>query len=242
MNVILQQGLPYDPFSLPRLPGISPVGNGPWLIRDEAFAAQMALRESLLATRRADVVACLPEARDAAGELLALVLSEVYGAGSADRVTRPDGANIAIDRADPMGTLARLVQEDLCVMQPRGAEHVLTAAALLFPASWTLAEKLGRPLIGIHKPVAAYDAGLAARVQRLFDGIRVGAPLWRFNALWYDDPTLFQPRREDAPRLPPGDGGAYLRSERQVLRRLPETGAVVFSIHTYVVPRAALTP
>jgi len=29
----------------------------------------------------------------------------------------------------------------------------------------------------------------------------------------------------------------YLRSERQSILRLPDTGAVVFSIHTYVVAR-----
>jgi hypothetical protein len=38
----------------------------------------------------------------------------------------------------------------------------LTAAILCFPASWTLAEKLGRPLGAIHGPVAGYDPGMAA--------------------------------------------------------------------------------
>jgi len=100
-------------------------------------------------------------------------------------VTRPDGARIPIDRADPLGTLGHLVQEDLCLMERRGAEHVLTGAVLCFPASWRLSEKVGRPMIGIHEPVREYDATLARRVQRLLDGVRTGRPLLRFNVLTY---------------------------------------------------------
>ena len=65
---------------------------------------------------------------------------------------------VAIDRGDPMGTLGHLVQEDLCLMEKRGEEHVLTAAVLCFPASWRLADKIGRPLEAIHVPVPEYDA------------------------------------------------------------------------------------
>ena len=55
------------------------------------------------------------------------------------------------------------------------------------------------------------------------------------NWLTYDDPELHQPRREGEKRPRPRDHG-YVRSERQCLLRLPQTGAVLFSIHTYVVP------
>jgi len=68
-----------------------------------------------------------------------------------------------------------------------------------------------------------------------------GRPLWRQNALLYADPALHQPRPEREPRRRPESRPDYLRSERQVLIRLPETGAVLFAIHTYVLPFAALT-
>ncbi len=67
---------------------------------------------------------------------------------SPGRVIRPDGQAVAIDPADPFLTLSQLVQEDLCLHHKRGEEHVLTAALLCFPAAWTLAEKIGRPLRG----------------------------------------------------------------------------------------------
>jgi hypothetical protein len=73
-------------------------------------------------------------------------------------------------------------------------------------------------------------------VQRLFDAVRPGAPLWRANVLAYADPALHHPH----PKRP--GPAAYVRSERQAIARLPETGAVVFSIHTSLVARAALTP
>jgi hypothetical protein len=126
------------------------------------------------------------------------------------------------------------VQEDFAIHTQHGAEHALTGAILCFPASWTLAEKIGRPLTGIHGPVQVYDADVAARVQRLFDAIRPGQVLWRANALLYQDPALHQPRRENERRPKPAERN-YLRSERQCLLRLPASGAVVFSIHTTIV-------
>jgi dimethylamine monooxygenase subunit A len=159
---------------------------------------------------------------------------------SGDSVTRPDGVRVAIDRDDPLKTLSRIVQEDFCIHQKRGEEHVLTAALLCFPAAWTLAEKIGRPLTRIHAPVARYDADIAARVQRMFDMVRPDRPLARANLLAYDDPALFQPHTEAAPRPVGGPGSAYLRSEWQVIRRLPASDAVVFSIHTTMVARAPL--
>jgi len=72
-------------------------------------------------------------------------------------------------------------------------------------------------------------------VQRLFDGVRAGRPMWRANLLRYDAPDLHQPRTEDDPRPAGGPDAKYARSERQSVLRLPETGAVVFAIHTSVV-------
>lgn len=242
MTPILQTRLGYDPTHHKPLPGIAPMDPADWIIVDDAHAPQMAERARLLAERRDKVIAMDEGARPAASELLDTVL-EVLAARAdhavgAGQVRRPDGVTVAIDRDDPMGTLGHLVQQDLCLMEKRGDEHVLTAAVLCFPASWTLEEKFLRPLIGIHLPVASYDATMARRVQRLFDGVQVGRPLWRFNALWYIDPALHQPRRENDRRPERGAQSAdYLRTERQSLVRLPQSGAVVFGIHTSVLAR-----
>lgn len=238
--MILQTHIPYDVTAPRPLPGIAPLEMADWLIADEAYAGQITERARLLREARDKVLWMAPDALEAAQELLEMVLAHLPAGFARDRgrVLCPDGRSVTPDPADPLGSLGHIVQEDLCLMVREGEEHVLKAAILCFPASWTLAEKAGRPLIGIHEPVQSYDDNIARRVQRLFDGVREGRPLWRFNALWYDDPTLFQPRSEHAPRTPVGSADAqYFRTERQSLVRLPRTQAVVFSIHTFVVAR-----
>ena len=242
MALILQHNLPEDMHAARALPGIQPE-RGAWLRVDEAYGPQMARREELLQTRPDDVLYLEPQARAAATELLREVLDVLPALGfevGEGRVLCPDGRFVQVDATHPLETLGRLCQNDFVLMEKRGDEHVLTAAVLCFPASWRLAEKAGRPLVDIHVPVDDYNDDVARRVQRLFDGIQVGRPLWRFNQLWYQDPELFQPRSQLEPRRV-GAGsqeGPYYRTERQTLLRLPETHAVVFAIHTYVLARA----
>ncbi len=238
---ILQKSLPKfawtDP-KLARLPGVFPVEGGDWLTVDDAYSDQMAERDRLILECPERVIALEPDAEPAAHELFDMILDKLGGTPGyrvdAGEVQRPDGVVVILDRKQPLKTLGRLVQEDLCLMQKTGQEHVLTGAVLCFPASWSLQEKLGRPMIGIHRTVAHYTDDLAKRVQRLFDMIRPNQALWRMNALVYADPTLHQPKREDTPRTN-RRGGDYVRSERQTLVRLPKTQAVLFAIHTYVV-------
>lgn len=238
--MVLHPHLPEDMDEDRGLPGIQPV-QGPWLSVDSAYGGQMARREVLLATRRADVLACPRGATAAAQEALETVLPLLPGLGfdvAQDEVTCPDGRVVLLEWGDPLGVLGRLVQCDFCLMhRPEGAaEHLLGAAVLCFPASWTLAEKIGKPLLRIHKPVFEYPGDLERRVQRLLDGVQVGRPLWRFNRLRYADPELFQPRSETdkTRRDAPPEEMIYERAERQTLLRLPKSRWVVFAIHTYV--------
>ncbi|MEO1138614.1 MAG: DUF3445 domain-containing protein [Pseudomonadota bacterium] len=244
MRPILQSHVPYDVSDL-SLPGVKPFEMKNWLWQDDAFAEQMALRDMLVLQQYPDVVGVTEAGRAAADELLVFVLDWLHAHGtgyavSKNEVHRPDGVDVPIDRNDPMGTLGRLVQEDLCVLtkHPEASEHTLAAAALCFPASWRLQDKLGRSLVAIHDPVPSYDGSIARRVQRLFDGVQADRPMWRFNALNYADPSLHQPDRRDDEYARSGASDAYFRSERQCILRLPETQACVFSIHTFVVLQA----
>ncbi|WP_147125389.1 heme-dependent oxidative N-demethylase subunit alpha family protein [Shimia ponticola] len=101
-------------------------------------------------------------------------------------------------------------------------------------------EKIGRPLTAIHDPVSEYTSDTARRVQRLFDGVKVGRPLWRYNQLWYQDPTLSQPRSSVEPRSKPDRAALHFRTEKQCMVRLPKSRAVVFSIHTWVLKRTSV--
>lgn len=245
---ILQSHLPYTPWldpALRRLPGIQPVAAGEWLQFDDAYAAQLAEKKRLIDAQASDVLALGSGARAAADELLLRVVEELRGQDgfevAGDVVTRPDSVDVVLDMQHPLQTLSQLVQEDFCILQKQGEEHVLTGALLCFPASWTLAEKFMQPLTLIHVPVDSYDGDMAKRVQRMFDMVRPNQPLWRANALFYIDPTLYQPRGADDVREKPGTQTPFIRSERQTILRLAKTDALVFSIHTYLVLRENLT-
>lgn len=245
---VLQDRLPFAPWTDPRtrrLPGTLPLDMGEWLEVDEAFAGQMALRDRLIAERPDAVHGLLPAAGAAAGELYDLILPRLPALGFAEGsggMRRPDGVVVPLDRSCPLLTLGRLCQADFCLLQPGDqGEHLLTGAILCFPSGWRLAEKLGRPMLRIHAPVARYTDDIGRRVQRLLDAIRPEAPLWRANAHLSAAP-LFNPLPEDHHRDGPDrTEAAWIRSERQCLLRLPESRAVVFSIHTRRVPLDRLT-
>ncbi len=246
---ILQERLPVAPWMAEhtlRLPGTVPIAPADWLQRDEAFAAQMAYRDRLVAERLEAVHRMAEGCAPAADELLELVLAHLDGVPGYRReaggMRRPDGVVVALD-GPPLVVAGRLVQEDLVVLEkPQGgAEHVLTGAILCFPSNWTLAEKFGMGLARIHLPVAPYDETMARRVQRLFDAIRPEAPMMRANLLLYGEEDLYNARREFERHVPGPDGARFVRVERQVLMRLPVSRAVVFSIHTYMVRPEALS-
>ncbi len=245
---IFQDSLPISPWDDPRLkrlPGLNPMSRADWVIVDTAFDRQMAYADHLLATKRDKVLMVDDSAHEGERELLehllaAVALIDGYDVG-VNEVIRPDGVGVFIDLENPMFTARSLVQQDLCVMQRRGNEHVLTAGAMCFPASWTLSEKFMRPMTAIHDPVEDYGSDLARRVERMFAMMRPEQDMWRANWLVYSDPHLHQPRRggEGRPHDPLSE--QWMRVERQSFCKLPKSEAVVFGIHSIVVPFDRLT-
>lgn len=246
--LILQRRLAAHPWRGPltaRLPGLHPLKEGEWLIRDEAFAGQMALRDDLFANHREKVFAETPAAASAQRELFALIVREVRASGAygeqGEHLIRPDGIAVDATEPPPLVTAARLVQEDLAILTPGPDGHVLSAAAIAFPASWMLAEKMGRSLVAIHDLVGRVDDEMGARIEALLARLPADRPVQRANVLAYNDPSLHQPRSEGDPRGYQPDAPTYVRVERQTLRRLPTSGAIVFTIHTSVVPFVELS-
>lgn len=127
------------------------------------------------------------------------------------------------------------IQEDICLMELHGDDYRLTAASVCAPSNWALEEKIGRSLDEIHHPVPGYAQQLSGRVNRLFTSLKPDKPLLRFNwsvqkssELFWRSDLLQQSVDTEAP------GELYWRVERQTLRRLPETGAIVFSIRIFI--------
>lgn len=231
---------PYLPFMDPRTarnPGVAPLDPAEWTVRHADFQAQMVRRRQILRDHADVVIAARSEAEPAELELLSMINAHL---GDGPR------ALTLKERFCPLTALGRLVAEDFCILLPDQAsgEYRLAAAILCFPSRWLLSEKMGRPLTVIHDPVPDYDDSLARRVNRLFAALRPGRPLVRVN--WTVHPTaeLFLPLGlSDKQMMVSEPGGTlYLRTERQTLVRLPQSGAVVFGIKTSLSPLESLEP
>ncbi|MEQ9327253.1 MAG: DUF3445 domain-containing protein [Rhodospirillales bacterium] len=224
--------------------GLKPLPPDGWLEPGRDFAAQMAERERLLAEKFGEVCIIGPGTEAAQAEILARIIDDLgrchpglYEFTESSARCRIDGRKIDLaGDAPPIVTAARLVQEDLCLVSPREGAHVLTAAVLCFPSRWRLAEKIGLAVDAIHGPVPVYPEKLARPVDRFFEVLKPGRPVWRINWSLHATAELFQPggeRRLEDNRAAIMPEGWFIRMERQVLRRL-ECGDVLFSIRTHL--------
>ena len=144
-----------------------------------------------------------------------------------------------------LGAASALVSDDLVVMERRGEEWVCTALSLSAPTLFSIDHAHGRGLIALHQPVPD-GARLAARIARVFDAIRPGQVLERFNWTLQAGADRFTPDaaplRARAAAATPEDAEhlLHVRVERQTISRLPETGAVLFTIRVCIDPIATL--
>lgn len=197
--------------------------------------------------------------REAQAELLALLADHLLH--EQPQTYRRDGRDIIVgesrrvdltdSKLPPLLTAAGLVADDLLIMRRDGTGWRLVAASLCFPSSWTLSEKFGRPLQEIHNPVPGFGEGTrtAAMIERIFDNLQRGQPAIRWNWSLQSDLTLYKPlssiqRDERAAARPPrfaqGAASAFIRVERQTLRKLPVSGDIVFTIRINLDPMLAL--
>ena len=214
-------------------PGLMPIAPEAWLMPDTEAAAWLAPKRELMRAQRDDVFAAQGaevEMREAANLVLA-----VTGAAGGDWPT-------------PLEVAASTVSDDLCLMVRDGdGLWRLRAASLCAPTFWRLEDKIGEPLGGLHGPVPGGDPGLAARISRIFDGLRPGLVLERFNWTVQAGAERFTPGAAPLKTLAADTPDAaaldvlHLRVERQTLRKLPDTGALLFTIRIVIDPlRAAL--
>jgi hypothetical protein len=223
-----------------------------WIEVDDSFTEELRLKRRLLAERHDECFQALPDTEHAGAEIAQLLFAhlprhfpQIYGEDGEALLLRPLDERWRLEETGlhPLDLAGRLVQEDLCVMRGKGTTWRLVAASLCFPSRWRLADKIGRPLAGIHAPVAFYEEKLARPVDRFFGILKEEKPVWRLNWSLHDNPALFQPHgHAPGPGVTAETAGEklYLRVERQTLRRLPRSGDVLFTIRTYIRPLAAL--
>jgi hypothetical protein len=224
-----------------------------WFEFDEHYPTEMEERGRLLRFAHPEVFAAMPQsdaARREALDLIVAALTRHHTDWFSDRAGTlrnhltgevwPASAIWPAGSVDPLEVAGKLVQEDLCLIQGTDDGPVFTAAVLCFPSRWRLLDKIGKPLSAVHGPVPLYADRLSRPVDRFMRHLKPGHIASRLNWSLLDDPTLFQPggkwRVDGSPGITVENAGSrvFLRVERQTLRRLPASLAVLFGIRVHV--------
>jgi hypothetical protein len=223
--------VPLDPKGWRLSMGLRPLEMDEWLQIDGRYDEERRLKAALLVSSRDVVVATQIEGDEASQELLSNVLSYLAE-------HHPDISRTVEHNEHPLVAASRLVQEDLCVLVKSDTWR-LQSACVCFPSRWELAKKIGATLDDIHSPVPLYDDQLARPTNAFFDRLTPDRSFWRLNWTLLDSPDLHQP---NAIRTAPSGtlDDWYFRVERQTLRQLPLTKAIIFTIRTYVATASSL--
>ncbi|MBV5260437.1 DUF3445 domain-containing protein [Synechococcus moorigangaii CMS01] len=231
---------PYTPWreGPPRFAvGLKPIPPESWLIPDTE-AASLPERHRLLANR---TLASFESA------------GAVAAAGEAARLAAAHLRDTGFDAPEPeagapaLWQLAHHVSDDLVLMMPDDDGWRVGAAVLTSPTFFSLPHAAGKTLAELHAPVPGGDR-LAARIARVFDHVRPGQVLERFNWTLQAGNERFTPdgapMRARALAAAPEEAATLLhvRVERQTIARLPDSGAVLFTIRICLDPLAALDP
>lgn len=205
-----------------------------WIEINSDYDVDLAQKRDLLSRKHDEVFVSLPLGDGGSREVLELLgehLPRIFPQRWAGKVT--------VDKnLHPLEAASLLVQEDLCVMSQVGRDWILSAASLCFPSRWDVRDKIGKNLLGIHGPVPQYEETIGTATQNIFDKLTVERPVWRVNWTVMDSGELHQPtavRSPDAMEINSSniEQGLYFRRERQTLRKLPNSGDILFTIRTY---------
>ncbi|KAK3623421.1 hypothetical protein LTR56_021597 [Elasticomyces elasticus] len=256
-NVDAQLPHPYAPWSGGKFQmtmGIRKTQEDSWLQLDNRYRQEQSLREHLLEKKRAGVLQYLDGSEDACRESLEHIVAfltrrfpDLFFWSSKDPDFLCNGITGDIFKVvdpleqHPLEIAARLVMEDMNLLiqgaGPDPDEHYLRASFSMAPAGWYLQERIGWPLWKIHTPVPMWEEKLRKPIEKYFRNMKISTPVERMNFFMQTDKTLFQQEpfaAQRAENLKIQD--IQIRHERQTLRRLPRSRAILFTVRTYLTP------
>jgi hypothetical protein len=262
MVTLLPIHTPYDGSSKLFQIGLKQLDLRNWIEIDETFDFQLAEKRRIYAEYPEKVFVAEPGTEDAQAEVLSL-LTEHLPARFPERyrkegerltvVGHPELDGLEARGLPPLHKASLLVQEDLILMRRGEDGWRLAAGSLCFPSSWLLTEKFGKPMSAIHQPVPGFGPGTrnAGLIDRMFDKLQAVQPVERFNWSIQSGDALYHPlsnveridRATGRPiRFPDVDAAAraFIRVERQTLRKLPKSGDILFTIRIHLDPMGVL--
>ncbi|ORY13866.1 hypothetical protein BCR34DRAFT_599636 [Clohesyomyces aquaticus] len=145
---------------------------------------------------------------------------------------------------EPLEVCARLAMEDFNLLRQSEftGRHHLVASATLFPAGWSLPERIGASIMDLHGPVPQWDSKLGRSAEQYFVRISPTSPMERSTFFIQTNPSSFPLREilfiQSGKNFFPGNrwnlvpDDILIRRERQTFRRLPKSDMIVFTVKT----------
>lgn len=201
--------------------GLKPIALENWLLPDDQF--KWVKQKNLILDKSPDEVF-----QALTGSMLAQIEAAQMVSDLVGKALRPE--------EPPLLAASRLVSDDLIVMEKIDDNWQLTALSLCSPTFFDAKYAVGNSLALLHGPIPTGGFDLAGRIARIFDSFAPDNVLERFNwtVQWGSD--KYTPNGQklrdsasialitEAPKM------LFERVERQTIRRLPKTGAVLFTI------------
>ncbi|MCD2174083.1 heme-dependent oxidative N-demethylase family protein [Rhizobium sp. C4] len=242
---------PYDGSSEPFAIGLKQIAPELWIETDGDLERYLAEKDRVLGEDRDAVFQAVDGSETAQSEALTVLVAHLLGDHAPHYSRKGDtlaflDRRVALDAAEPPLLLAgALVADDLVILKNREGGWRVAAGTVAFPSSWSLKEKAGKTIGEIHGPVPDFEPGSRndGLINRMFDRIEPGRVVERFNWSIYPEADLDWPPEKGArlARKSFDPASNFIRVERQTLRKLPETGAMLFTIRIYQDPIATVT-
>ncbi|MEK7675946.1 MAG: heme-dependent oxidative N-demethylase subunit alpha family protein [Verrucomicrobiota bacterium] len=202
----------------------------------DGHAALMAERRHWLQTASRRYAALLPEGVPLLEE--AIAMASCGQALSAAETALLRAKSSAWEQCLALG---EIWEPDYLLLQIEEANHLrLLGGCVCFPSSWSLAEKMGRPLELIHGVVPGLNENLGQQINVFLARMKPGVAWQRSNWGLCRSPELNQHPERRLPRL---DAAVrleevWLRVEDQALAALPRQRGVLFGIRIALHPLA----
>jgi len=224
-----------------------------WLALDNLYEEEQKFRSELIRTQREQVWETLPGSEEAVAETLEYIVQFLtrrypqyfqHPKGNPDYIhnliTNKTFKIVAPYETHPLEVAAQLVMEDINLLMKGDGddpEYYLRASFSMGPAGWYIQERIGWPLRRIHTPVPMWQEKLRKPMDRFFSNLQVSDPVQRNSYFMQVDDTMFQQKPfADWLPSPPKVEDIRIRHERQTLRRLPRSKAILFMVRTYLLP------
>ena len=243
--------------------GLRPMDEARWLDLGPDHAPFMAEKRARLAADTGLFYRALPKSRGAQHELRGLLAAHLVrdhgehfaleGDSLRDLI---DGTvhDLAGDSVEPLRVIGAMVEEDFVILQIIDGRAVITAASNAYSSSGRIVSSVGHAIPWAHQPVPQLNDQLGGRIDRILANVQTGKPVERFNWMLTPIASRLFPANPHAGKLAAVEDALdtlnrdfsragellWIRVERQTLLRMPETGAVAFSIHTYSDPLSSL--